>query len=251
MRWRWHPFLAGCGPVEEPDWPGAQPVPCYTRGAAPRAPWPRFAFTATLLNQAGNVPRKAGKWAAQEAALEEIGQVRSRLRYRSAEGHTQIKYKAARAWSSVRPQGRDSQRTPHRGRAAARRRSRCRARECIGRHAALLLSSMPSFLCLLFMQQASRAGKQDLVCFQCNAFCLKREQAEQPFVFLNTIFLSKRNIGVVGTWGVATRAAGPPRRQGCNAATTAAAAGGRKRQQQQRQHGCLCWWHTANFFCLR
>jgi hypothetical protein len=44
-----------------------------------------------MLNQAGNVPRKAGKWAAQEAALEEIGQVRSRLRYRSAEGHTQIK----------------------------------------------------------------------------------------------------------------------------------------------------------------
>ena len=36
------------------------------------------------------------------------------------------------------------------------------------------------------------------------------------FVFLNTIFLSKRNIGVVGTWGVATRAAGPPRRQGSN-----------------------------------
>ena len=33
-------------------------------------------------------------------------------------------------------------RTPHRGRAAARRRSRCRARECIGRHA------VPRFFCL-------------------------------------------------------------------------------------------------------
>ena len=101
----------------------------------------------------------------------------------------------------VRPAARTrvTARTPHRGRAAARRRSRCRARECTGRHAALLLSSMPSFLCLLFMQQASRAGKQDLVCFQCNAFCLKREQVKQLFVFLNTIFLSKRNIGVVGT----------------------------------------------------
>ena len=64
---------------------------------------------------------------------------------------------------------------------------------------ALLLSSMPFSLCLLFMHQASRAGKQDLVCFQCNAFCLKREQVKQLFVFLNTIFLSKRNIGVVGT----------------------------------------------------
>lgn len=101
----------------------------------------------------------------------------------------------------VRPAARTrvTARTPHRGRAAARRRSRCRARECTGRHAALLLSSMPSFLCLLFMHQASRAGKQDLVCFQCNAFCLKREQVKQLFVFLNTIFLSKRNIGVVGT----------------------------------------------------
>ena len=63
----------------------------------------------------------------------------------------------------------------------------------------LLLSSMRFSLCLLFMHQASRVGKQDLVCFQCNAFCLKREQVEQLFVFLNTIFLSKRNIGVVGT----------------------------------------------------
>ena len=134
----------------------------------------------------------------------------------------------------VRPAARTrvTARTPHRGRAAARRRSRCRARECTGRHAALLLSSMPSFLCWLFMHQASRAGKQDLVCFQCNAFCLKREQAEQPFVFLNTIFLSKRNIGVVGTWGVATIAA-------------AKAAGGRKGRRQQQQHGCLC--HTAKF----
>jgi flagellar motor protein MotB len=60
---------------------------------------------------------------------------------------------------------------------------------------ALLLSSMPFSLCLLFMHQASRVGKQDLVCFQCNAFCLNREQVKQELVFLNTIFLSKRNIG--------------------------------------------------------
>ena len=152
----------------------------------------------------------------------------------------------------VRPAARTrvTARTPHRDRAAARRRSRCRARECTGRHAALLLSSMPSFLCWLFMHQASRAGKQDLVCFQCNAFCLKREQAEQPFVFLNTIFLSKRNIG---WWAHERQQLEQQDHQEGKAATTAAAkaAGGRKRQQQQRQHGCLCWWHTAKFLCLR
>ena len=56
----------------------------------------------------------------------------------------------------VRPAARTrvTARTPHRGRAAARRRSRCRARECTGRHAALLLSSMPSFLCLLLSREA-------------------------------------------------------------------------------------------------
>ena len=69
---------------------GAQSVPRSTPGATRRYPGPVLVFT-RMLNQARNVPRKAGKWAAQEAALEEIGQVRSRLRYRSAEGHTQIK----------------------------------------------------------------------------------------------------------------------------------------------------------------
>ena len=70
---------------------GLAPSPCPAplAGAAPRVPWPRFGFT-LMLNQAGN-PRKAGERAAQEAALEEIGQVRSRLRCRSAEGHTRIK----------------------------------------------------------------------------------------------------------------------------------------------------------------
>ena len=73
---------------------GLAPSPCCrsTRGAAPRVPWPRFSWIYTTNAESGcNVPRKAGKWAAQEAALEEIGQVRSRLRCRSAEGHTRIK----------------------------------------------------------------------------------------------------------------------------------------------------------------
>ena len=72
----------------------------------------------------------------------------------------------------VRPAARTrvTARTPHRGRAAARRRSRCRARECAWRQAALLLSSMASFLCLLFLQQVSRAGKQNLVFFNAMPF---------------------------------------------------------------------------------
>ena len=65
-------------------------APLHSRGDK-AVPWPRFSFYTRMLNQAGMCRRKAGKWAAQEAALEEIGQVRSRLRYRSAEGHTQIK----------------------------------------------------------------------------------------------------------------------------------------------------------------
>ena len=94
MRWRWHPPLPGCGPGEELDWPGAHSVPRSTPGDK-AVPWPRFHAESGW----NNVPRKAGKWAAQEAALEEIGQaaleeigqVRSRLRCRSAEGHTRIK----------------------------------------------------------------------------------------------------------------------------------------------------------------
>ena len=64
-------------------------APPHSRGDK-AVPWPRFSFY-TYAESGWHVPRKAGKWAAQEAALEEIGQVRSRLRYRSAEGHTQIK----------------------------------------------------------------------------------------------------------------------------------------------------------------
>ena len=69
-------------------------APPHSRGDK-AVPWPRFHAESGW----NNVPRKAGKWAAQEAALEEIGQaaleeigqVRSRLRCRSAEGHTRIK----------------------------------------------------------------------------------------------------------------------------------------------------------------
>ena len=61
----------------------------------------------------------------------------------------------------VRPAARTrvTARTPHRGRAAARRRSRCRARECTGRHAALLLSSPLSFVGSLCTKQAEQGSK--------------------------------------------------------------------------------------------
>ena len=42
MRWRWHPPLPGCGPGEDLDWRGLQPVPRSTPGAMPGVPWPRF-----------------------------------------------------------------------------------------------------------------------------------------------------------------------------------------------------------------
>ena len=203
VRWRWHPPLPGCGPGEGLDWPGAQAVPPpHSRGGAAGALAPLAGFTRIYTYYA-----ESG-WNAAESR--ETGRSGSRARrdrpskkptplpQRRRPHANQIK---GRSRLVVRPAARTrvTARTPHRGRAAARRRSRCRARECTGRHAALLLSSMPSFLCWLFMHQASRAGKQDLVCFQCNAFCLKREQVKQLFVFLNTIFLSKRNVGVVGT----------------------------------------------------
>ena len=173
-------------------------APLHSRGDK-AVPWPRFSFYTHA--------ESGGKCAAESREMRRSGSRARRdrpskkptpLPQRRRPHANQIK---GRSRLVVRPAARTrvTARTPHRGRAAARRRSRCRARECTGRHAALLLSSMPSFLCWLFMHQASRAGKQDLVCFQCNAFCLKREQVKQMFVFLNTIFLSKRNIGVVGT----------------------------------------------------
>ena len=64
----------------------------HSRGGATGALAPFSLDLLRLHAESGsNVPRKAGKRAAQEAALEEIGQVRSRLRCRSAEGHTRIK----------------------------------------------------------------------------------------------------------------------------------------------------------------
>ena len=53
------------------------------------------------------------------------------------------------------------------------------------------------FFCLhLLPSLCSRAGKQDLTIFNAMPFAwLKREQVEQEFVFLNTLFLSKETQG--------------------------------------------------------
>ena len=136
------------------------------------------------------MPRKAGSRARRNRPSKKPTPLPQRRRPHA----NQIK---GRSRLVVRPAARTrvTARTPHRGRAAARRRSRCRARECTGRHAALLLSSMPSFLCWLFMHQASRAGKQDLVCFQCNAFCLKRAGETNVCVSQHNIPFKKKHRG--------------------------------------------------------
>ena len=99
------------------------------------------------------------------------------------------------------------------------------------------------FVCSLCTKQAEQ-GSKTLCVF--NAFCLNREQVKQELVFLNTIFLSKRNIG---WWAHEGQQLEQQDHQEGKAATIAAAkaAGGRKRRRQQQQHGCLCWWHTAKF----
>ena len=54
------------------------------------------------------------------------------------------------------------------------------------------LSSFISFVCPLYA--ASKQSREDLAFFNAmRFFCLKKAQAKQEFVFLNTIFLLKRN----------------------------------------------------------
>ena len=69
----------------------------------------------------------------------------------------------------VRPAARTrvTARTPHRDRAAARRRSRCRARECTGRHAALLLSPCPLSFVLYAPSKQSREARPCVFSMQC------------------------------------------------------------------------------------
>ena len=89
----------------------------------------------------------------------------------------------------VRPAARTrvTARTPHRGRAAARRRSRCRARECTGRHAALLLSSPLSFVgSLCTKSKQSREARPCVFSMQC--LLLEKRAGE------TTVCVSQHNI---------------------------------------------------------
>ena len=156
VRWRWHPPLPGCVRGEGLDWPGAQPVPRPTPGATRRYPGPVLVFT-RMLNQAGMCraeSREMGR-SGSRARGDRPSKKPTPLPQRRRPHANQIK---GRSRLVVRPAARTrvTARTPHRGRAAARRRSRCRARECTGRHAALLLSSMPSFLCTKQAEQGSK-----------------------------------------------------------------------------------------------
>ena len=87
------------------------------------------------------------------------------------------------------------------------------------------------FVCSLCTKQAEQ-GSKTLCVF--NAFCLNREQVKQELVFLNTIFLSKRNIG---WWAHEGQQLEQQDHQEGMAATIAAAkaAGGRKRRRQQQR----------------
>ena len=154
VRWRWHPPLPGFGPGEDLDWPGAQPVPRFPTGAAPRVPWPRFGWIYTNAESGWKSAESRGTGrSGSHARRDRPSKKPTPLPQRRRPHANQIK---GRSRLVVRPAARTrvTARTPHRGRAAARRRSRCRARECTGRHAALLLSSMPSFLCLLLSREA-------------------------------------------------------------------------------------------------
>ena len=99
-----------------------------------------------------------------------------------------------------------------------------------GRQSALLLSPptvLFHFFCLHCpLYAASKQSREDLAFFNAmRFFCLKKAQAKQEFVFLNTIFLLKRNQS-------SNQSSRQQDHQEGKAATAAAAkaAGGRKRR---------------------
>ena len=139
---------------------GAQSVPRSTPGAARRCPGPVLAGFTRIYTCAESGAgmcrenRETGR-SGSHARRDRPSKKPTPLPQRRRPHANQIK---GRSRLVVRPAARTrvTALTPHRGRAAARRRSRCRARECTGRHAALLLSSMPSFLCTKQAEQGSK-----------------------------------------------------------------------------------------------
>ena len=133
-------------------------APPHSRGDK-AVPWPRFSFYTHAESgwKCAAESREMGR-SGSRARRDRPSKKPTPLPQRRRPHANQIK---GRSRLVVRPAARTrvTARTPHRGRAAARRRSRCRARECTGRHAALLLSSMPSFLCSLCTKQAEQGSK--------------------------------------------------------------------------------------------
>ena len=129
-------------------------APLHSRGDK-AVPWPRFSFYTYAESGWNNMPAESREMgcSGSRARRDRPSKKPTPLPQRRRPHANQIK---GRSRLVVRPAARTrvTARTPHRGRAAARRRSRCRARGCTGRHAALLLSSMPSFLCLLLSREA-------------------------------------------------------------------------------------------------
>ena len=156
MRWRWHPPLPGCGPGEDMGRPVRAPL--HSRGDK-AVPWPRFSFYTHAESgwKCAAESREMGR-SGSRARRDRPSKKPTPLPQRRRPHANQIK---GRSRLVVRPAARTrvTARTPHRGRAAARRRSRCRARECTGQHAALLSSSPLSFVGSLCTKQAEQGSK--------------------------------------------------------------------------------------------
>ena len=111
----------------------------------------------------------------------------------SAEGRKRVKCKAAR--SAARPQGRREARSAHRGR-AARRRCRCGARQCTGRHEAASEAPARSGrqeIASRREEKAAARARANLVCCCPLCFlCLLLSDDNQKLAFINAVY-SKRN----------------------------------------------------------
>ena len=179
------------------EWPGTQPVPRPAPGAMPGVPWPRVLAGFTRMLNLCDPSHSKMSSAARKKHLKELARKKKQMREEGA-GSAAAAPKGG-SESNAKPLGRPPGRKD-----AAKRVRRTEAEQRDAAVAAGLgnaLGDGPRFFCLQCpaLYAASKPSREARLCvFQCNAFCLKREQ-KQEFVFLNTGFLSKRNIGVVGT----------------------------------------------------
>ena len=142
-------------------------APLHSRGDK-AVPWPRFSFYTYAESGWNNMPAESREMgcSGSRARRDRPSKKPTPLPQRRRPHANQIK---GRSRLVVRPAARTrvTARTPHRGRAAARRRSRCRARECTGRHAALLLSQCPLSFVLYAPSKQSREARPCVFSMQC------------------------------------------------------------------------------------